>query len=69
MLEREEGLSEEEKKEAELWFAREQYKEVYIKGSPSRILTNIRRPCSHAPFSVLRSHLSRRAYAPRRCNW
>lgn len=28
MLEREEGLSEEEKKEAELWFAKEQYKEV-----------------------------------------
>lgn len=27
MLEREEGLSEEEKKEAELWFAKEQYKE------------------------------------------
>ncbi|KAK6750928.1 hypothetical protein RB195_002721 [Necator americanus] len=29
MLEREEGLSEEEKKEAELWFAREQYKESF----------------------------------------
>uniref|UniRef100_A0A0N4WUL8 Helicase ATP-binding domain-containing protein n=1 Tax=Haemonchus placei TaxID=6290 RepID=A0A0N4WUL8_HAEPC len=30
MLEREEGLSEEEKKEAELWFTREQYKDVRV---------------------------------------
>ncbi|KHJ98638.1 helicase protein [Oesophagostomum dentatum] len=40
MLEREEGLSEEEKKEAELWFAREQYKESFDLAYPEAPLFN-----------------------------
>ncbi|KIH47295.1 hypothetical protein ANCDUO_22647 [Ancylostoma duodenale] len=40
MLEREEGLSEEEKKEAELWFAKEQYKESFDLAYPEAPLFN-----------------------------
>ncbi|VDM74225.1 unnamed protein product [Strongylus vulgaris] len=40
MLEREEGLSEEEKKEAELWFAKEQYKESFDLAYPDAPISN-----------------------------